>query len=194
MQPPKHIFDSLLITEIKSGNKKALSILVKRWHSVFVTHANWYLKDGALAQDVAQDCWLVIIKKINSLKETNKFAPWALTIVHRKAIDQIRKNQQNHSTTSTVDVESLGATTLKDHGKVQENTDRLSLIDKGITQLPLKQRMVLELFYKNELTLDQIAEVLKISKGTVKSRLFYARESLKQQLNPRNNENESAGN
>ena len=174
MNSKKAILDALLVTEFKAGNKKALSLLVKRWHSQFCKQANWYLKDQSLAKDVAQESWVVIIRKIHTLNNAERFAPWALRIVHRKAIDQLRRAKK---------VQTFGATEIEQLAKPEDyNSDRLTKIDLAIMQLPVKQRMVLELFYKNELSLDQIAEVLKISRGTVKSRLFYARETIKQQL------------
>jgi len=182
MPQPDHIFDSLLIVEYQAGNKKALSLLVKRWHATFCKHANWYLKDTAIAQDVVQECWIVIIKKMGSLKDSRKFAPWALTIVHRKAIDQFKKNQKVRNISNTDALENVPSNDSYGDTHESNKNERLLKIDKGIDQLPIKQRIVIELFYKNDLNLNQIAQVLDLSKGTVKSRLFYAREALKQQL------------
>jgi RNA polymerase sigma-70 factor (ECF subfamily) len=178
MQQSNHIFDSLLITEHLGGNKKAFSLLVKRWHPTFCRHAHIYVKDKALAQDVAQECWIIILKKITQLTETQKFAPWALTIVHRKAIDQLRNDNKSQKVAHSASIINKDA--LFESEKSNQKSDRLLLINGGIDQLNLKQRVVIELFYKDELNLDQIAKVLQISKGTVKSRLFYAREALKE--------------
>ncbi|MEP2935731.1 MAG: sigma-70 family RNA polymerase sigma factor [Gilvibacter sp.] len=189
MHQPNHIFDSLLITEYIAGNKKAITVLVTRWHPIFCRQANWYIKDKAVAQDVAQECWVIILKKIGSLKDTQKFAPWALTIVHRRAIDQIRKNKKTETHTSNEMIEQAVDTSTSQTEAIQSTQGKLQLINGGIAQLPLKHRIVIELFYKNQLSLDQIASVLDVSKGTVKSRLFYAREALKGLLKNKNYEN-----
>lgn len=190
MHKPDHIFDSLLINAYQSGNKKAFNLLVKRWNPTFCKHALWYVKQEAIAQDIAQECWIVILSKIHMLKDANKFAPWALQIVHRRAIDHFRKEQKkpvirqekafNEAINSSQAVKTAS----------EQKEQSLVLMQKAIQQLPVKQRIVIELFYKNELNLTQIAQVLSVSKGTIKSRLFYARESLKQQLKQNNYGNE----
>ena len=86
------IFDGLLVLQFKAGDKKALELLVKRWHSKLCNQANWYTKDSDLAKDIVQESWGRILKKIHTLKEPNNFGSWASKIVIRKSIDYLRKN------------------------------------------------------------------------------------------------------
>lgn len=60
--------DGILVQEFQSGNKKALTKLVKRWHKTFCEKAYWIVKDADVAKDIAQDSWRVIINKIEDLK------------------------------------------------------------------------------------------------------------------------------
>lgn len=91
-------FDSLLVLQYQSGNKRAAAILVKRWHAKLCKQAYWYTGDREISKDLAQDSWNTILVKISDLKDTNKFGNWALTIVTRNAINYLRKQKSelNH--------------------------------------------------------------------------------------------------
>ena len=90
MEKPENILDSWLVLDYRSGNNKALALLVKRWHAKFCRQAYWYTKDIHQAKDIAQESWTIIMKNITKLEDTNKFGSWAMTIVNRKAVDWLR--------------------------------------------------------------------------------------------------------
>jgi RNA polymerase sigma-70 factor (ECF subfamily) len=168
------IVDSLLVLECQSGNNKATSIIVKRWHKKLCKHSYWYTKDLETSRDIVQDSWSVIINKINYLKDPNSFGSWALSIVTRKTIDWLRKhkreikNQEQYYDTYTPITNDL------------DNTENaLVLIKRSIKTLPEHQQVILHLFYLEEFSIKQISDILSLPIGTVKSRIFTAREKLK---------------
>lgn len=177
MNKPEKIFDGLLVLQCQKGDKKAFSLLVKRWHAKLCKQAFFYTKDIDVSKDIAQDSWNVIIKRIASLKEPNSFGSWALTIVNRKAIDWFRQHKKNENKLHT----------YYENSKVNYDTDNNNNSDggnskivlKAIKKLPENQQIILRLFYVEEYSILEISKILNISKGTVKSRLFYAREKLK---------------
>ncbi|WP_298488619.1 sigma factor [uncultured Maribacter sp.] len=87
------VFDGLLVLQYKSGDKKALGLLVKRYHAKFCKHAYWYTKDIDASKDIAQDSWRAIINSVYKLKDENSFGSWSLTIVTRKSLDYLKQNQ-----------------------------------------------------------------------------------------------------
>jgi len=178
----KKIFEGLLVLQYLSGNKKAISLLVKRYNSKMCTHAYWLTYDKDLAKDIVQDSWGIIIKKLPYLKKPNSFGSWALQIVTRKSFDHLKKNSRVREK-------------LKDYynePKVDNDLDHkesdLIKVYEAIKGLPQDQQIVLRLFYLEEYSLKEISEILDKSKGTVKSRLFHAREKLKTILKNRTHE------
>ena len=166
--------DGLLIRDFLSGNELALTKLVKRWHKQFCTKAFYIVKDANEAKDIAQDCWQTIIANLDTIKNLNSFSGWAMRIVHTKSIDVLRKRQK----------ELKGNTEIKNRLSIEykpydEKTVLKSKMYKAILELPIDQQEVIKLFYLKELTLNEIAKFLEIKAGTVKSRLFHAREKLK---------------
>ena len=174
MGNPNKILDSLLVISYRTGDKKALGLLVKRWNKKLCAQAYSYTKDWELAKDVTQDTWQVIMTKIHFLKDTNRFGSWALTIVSRKALDSIKKRQRFTS------YDHKMATNWKnDSDGEQINENVVQQVLKAISNLPMDQQATLRLFYLEEYSLKEISEITRVSVNTVKTRLFRAREKMK---------------
>lgn len=175
--------DSWLVLNYQSGHKKSMAILVKRWHGKFCKQAYYYTKDIDVAKDIAQESWQVIMNKVYRLEDTNKFGSWALSIVNRKAIDWLRKKKRtNNKLKDYYESEAVNSESSK------QNLNELERLKKAIDSLPEGQQIVLKLFYTESYSILEICEILKLSKGTVKSRLFYAREKLKTIIKKRNHD------
>ena len=174
MKNSKKIFDGLLVLEYQKGNREALDMLVKRYHKDFYRFAVWYTRDVELAGDIVQDGWTTIIKKLNTLKNPNSFKSWALQIIVRKSQDQFSKTARTKKFKENYrqddDVEIVPE---------DERAEKLIQLRKAISALSFDQQMVIRLFYTEGHSLKEISTVLSISEGTVKSRLYHAREKLK---------------
>lgn len=173
MKQTDKIFDGLLVLRYRSGDKEALNLLVKRHHYRLCKHAYWYTKDRDTAKDIVQDCWNVILIKLNSLRDPNGFKAWATRIVTRKTLDHIKINKRMQEQLREHSVVCINE--INTHG-----SSEIELLHIAIKQLPQEQQIVLKLFYTQEYSLKEISEILAIATGTVKSRLFHAREKLKE--------------
>lgn len=167
----------MLVQQFQSGRSNALAKLVKRWHKTFCEKAYWIVKDPDVAKDIAQDSWSIIINKINHLKTPESFGSWALRIVYTKSLDWIKTNKKLQNTI----VENQQTQDAFDVEKDNNEPLKVALL-KTIKMLPDNQQIVIRLFYLQEYSLKEISSILNISQGTVKSRLFHAREKLKQIL------------
>lgn len=169
--------DGILVQQFQSGNKNALTKLVKRWHKTFCEKAHWLVKDPDVAKDIAQDSWSIIINKINHLKTPESFGSWALRIVYTKSLDWLKYNKRNkhHYELYKQEQEIIN---------VEANDEELIKreLAKVVKTLSKDQQTVIQLFYVQDYSLKQISKILNISVGTAKSRLFHAREKLKQIL------------
>ena len=167
------VFDALLVLQYRAGDKKALGLLVQRHHKKFCSHAYWYTHDYEASKDIVQDSWGTILKKLDNLRDPNRFSSWALRIVIRKSLDFLNKNKDNREKSKQYHQSRDESIYI-----VEENPD-LERLKKAIKDLPIDQQIVLRLFYTQEYPLREISDILDISEGTVKSRLFHAREKLK---------------
>lgn len=173
----KNLSDIDLIIAYQKGNKKAFSFLVKRWHMQFCKLAYWYIKDADASKDIAQESWTIIFYKLQDLKEPSKFKSWAFRIVHRKSIDWLRafNRKQIHKEKYA----NENKTHIIQEIEKEDNSKRILLLKNEIHKLSSNQKIVINLFYREGCSLKQISSLLNISEGTVKSRLFHAREKLK---------------
>lgn len=178
----KKIFEGLLVLQYRSGNKKAFSLLVSRYNSKMYNHAYWFTYDKDIAKDIVQDSWGVIIKKLPFLKNPDSFGSWAMQIVTRKSIDYLNKNNRNREKLREYYNQPKAA-----NESDNKETDLLKVYG-AINRLPQDQQIVLRLFYLEEYSLREISEIIEKSEGTVKSRLYHAREKLKTILKNRNHE------
>ncbi len=172
----RHTPDELLVQRFRSGDTEALTRLIRRFHPKLVRMIGYQIRDNGPAEDIAQECWYAIIKRLPDLDLRIGFHAWAASIARRKAIDWIRSQQRSRKRADELRHQSESGSTSD---SVDETGERVEMVRDGIRQLPPTQRIVLEMFYLENLSLREIAGVLRISSGTVKSRLFYARENLR---------------
>ncbi len=169
--------DEKLVEAYRAGDKKALAVLVKRWHKLFCNKAFWMVKDRDAAKDIAQDSWTVIIKRIDSLKDSKQFKYWAYRIVCNKSTDWLRLQSKKHKQTIRYDIE-IESNDIE----YSENEHIKQALLKALNELPTHQKTIVRLFYIESYSLKQISDLLDIALGTAKSRLFHAREKLKKEL------------
>ena len=185
MKKTSTLSDAVLIKKYQKGDINAINHLVKRWHVKFCNLAFWIVKDVDVAKDIAQESWTIIIRKLETLKEPEKFKSWAISIVNRKAIDFIRaNNRERNKLVQHFNESEKGGTDLEVFDKSRIN----KLLFETIEKLSVEHQMVIRLFYKENYTLKEISDLLQQSIGTTKSRLFHAREKLKTKLKHTNDE------
>lgn len=183
MKNPEKTFDGLLVLEYKRGNKKALNILVKRHHIKMCKHAFWNTRDPETSKDIVQESWKTICLKLDTLRDPNSFGTWALQIVNRKCIDHINKNRKIRDK-----MKVYGYFQKVQQGETLGKNSELAALRGAIKLLNPKQQIVLRMFYIEDFSVKEISSILNISGGTVKSRLFHAREKLKAILKTNNHE------
>ncbi len=167
------VFDALLVLRHQAGDKKAMTLLVKRHHKRLCKHSYWYTKDMDVAQDIVQDSWGVILKKIGGLKDANAFGSWSMRIVTRKTLNFLQRNK--HVALQAAQLMAV----VEEAPEVTKQTSAIKRLGAAIQKLPKDHQAVLRLFYTEGYSLKEISLILGISVGTVKSRLFHAREKLK---------------
>lgn len=172
--------DKRLVLRCKDGESSAYALLVERWHQKMCRQAYFYTNDVDLSKDIAQDSWTVIFTKLDQLKAPENFGSWALSIVNRKAIDALRKHSRIADKLRLYKEGDLSIDQTEEIKMESRETDASAGVLKAIKKLPRAQQQVIRLFYVEQYNLSEIGDLLSVSKGTVKSRLFYAREKLKE--------------
>jgi RNA polymerase sigma factor (sigma-70 family) len=164
------VFNDILVMLALEGDREALNKLARRWWPRHYTHASRLLGNHEGAADVVQEAWSQILAGLRKLNDVSRFPAWSYSIVSRRCYDLIRKKQSERKN-ETIDDEQMSERGANQSLKLD--------MEKALKQLPGEQRAALSLFYIEEFKVSEIATALHIPAGTVKTRLFHARNNLK---------------
>ncbi len=162
-----HLEDQLLVMDAQDGSREAMDKLVTRWQKRLWGHACRLTGDSQAAWDVTQTAWCDIIRGLRKLHDPAGFPAWAYKITTRKSIDWIKRKRR----TKTASLENIEVAAVDKKSSLE--------IEDLLSQLDIDKRTLLSLYYFEELSISDIASALKIPVGTVKSRLYAARNELK---------------
>lgn len=170
-----------LIARAKQGDMRAFADLYELHRAAIYRTAIVIAGDRATAEEILQETFLRAFKHINRVHEGVSIAPWLYRIAVNLAYDMTARRNRGFQLINNLVERLVSATTLSPEQKVEER-ELQNLIYEAINQLEFKQRATLVLFYLQDFSLLEIAEIMDCPVGTVKSRLYYARENLRQKL------------
>lgn len=162
-----------IITQIKNGDEQAFAELIEQYKLPIYKTAKSILKDEDDVCDAIQDTALSIYKNIPNLKNEEYFKTWVIRITINKCYDILKKHKLNNEKMlkAQKDVSEL-------HTNFDNNVILQTDLQRTLELLEEDLRIVTVLYYYNDLSISEIADILNIPKGTVKSRVFRAREKL----------------
>ena len=177
--------DVLLIQRILSGDEAAFSVLVEKYRKS--VHALAWRKIGNFhdAEEITQDTFLQVYKKLPTLKDPYKFVGWLYVITNRLCIDWIRKKNlaiQSLENTPVEEIEKFSYTHhVSEQSELARSERRCEIVKKLLAKLPENERTVMTLHYLGEMTVKEISEFLGVSVSAIHNRLYRARKRLKAQ-------------
>jgi RNA polymerase sigma-70 factor (ECF subfamily) len=173
--------DAELTIQLQNGDLSALGVLFDRYYTQIFRTAVAITHDEAIAEDITQDCFLRLHRYANRIDTSLPLAPWLYRVTVNLSYTWVtRHNKRRVSLESVVDYLMSPARNVPDY--MIEITGMQDEVRKAIAGLNFNQRVVVVLHYLNGLNLEDIAEILDCPVGTVKSRLYYARENLRHKL------------
>ena len=162
-----------IITQIKNGDEEAFAKLIEEYKLPIYKTAKAILKDEDDVCDAIQDTALSIYKNISNLKNEKHFKTWVIRITINKCYDIITKHRLNDEK-----VLKVQSSTSQIHTSFDSTIIIKTDLEKTLDLLDEDLKKVTVLFYYNDLSIAEISKILDIPKGTVKSRIFRAREKL----------------
>ena len=176
------------IKQVKKGDQNAFGEIVELYKNNVFQLCYRMLGNRHEAEDVAQEAFIRAYVNINRFKPELKFSTWLYRIATNLCIDRMRKKKPDYS----LDAEVAGTDGLTMYSQIAsdeplpeaelESLELQETIQKEILKLPEKYRTVIVLKYIEELSLNEISDILDLPLGTVKTRIHRGREALRQQL------------
>ena len=172
--------DQALIMRIAGGDKLAIRTLFGRHQVHIYRFALRFLRDEAMAEDVVSEVFLHVWRRADQFEFRCAVSTWLLAITRNTAISALRCR-------SEAELDSEMASAIVDPADDPEcSTNKKvlgSLLQICLASLSQAHREVIDLVYYHELSIDEVAEIIGIPAGTVKTRMFHARRELCQLLN-----------
>ena len=175
MNSNEQLIEQLLILRCQMGDNQAFSELIERYGKALRYFIRSLSDSSELAEDIYQETWLAVIKRIHSLKQPEAFTIWLYRIARNKVYHQLRRkklftelneklNSENHEEQSDFSVEEAE--------KIHKTLEKLHPLHKEILLLRFLEQM----------TYEQITQVTNCNMGTVKSRIYYAKKALRKEM------------
>ncbi len=174
----------LLVERIKEGDREAFVEITRLYQKKVYLLAYSYLRNNEDALDVVQETFLRLYQKVNMFHTDKNFQTWLLQIAKNLCIDYYRKNySRNKDYRSDKDVEEVNVPAWNDENS-HSFSDIKRVFAECLDRLTEKQRMIFVMKHYNNLEYKEIAQILRISVGTVKSLHFKAVQNLRALMTP----------
>jgi len=173
--------DWILIDEYKNGSVSAFETIYKKYASKMKGIAFRYLNDSFMAEDVVQESFIKVFKKINEIQKTGAFEAWLRRVVVNTAINYYNTIKKTGEKKAEFTLFEISENNNNDDFDDSENYS-LDELTKAVNMLPAGYKMVFNMYAIDQYSHKEIAEALNINEGTSKSQLFKARAFLKEIL------------
>jgi len=174
--PKQEIF---LILRAQSGDREAFDELLKSMQAALFRYISRLVGEDGLAEDVTQEVFLIIYRKLRWLENPQLFRAWVYRVASREAFRRLKKERRWIE--QIRDEEVLEKFSARETSEIYE-PELIEKLPTLISNVSPASRAVLILHYLDEMPLSEVAEVLDISLGTVKSRLAYGLASLREKI------------
>ena len=182
--------DAEVMLRVKAGDESAFDYLVQKYRRAMVHFMYRTSRNGAAAEDLAQEVFLRVYRSRSSYEASAKFTTWLYRIATNLAVNHARDTRherpENTLSLDEVNQDTGTAVDVADRSPTAEEVlvkrERLAGIKEKVQSLPERQRMAVIMHKYQQMDYGQIAEVMKLSESATKSLLFRAYETLREQL------------
>lgn len=172
MTDKERIAAELLALRCRRGDDAALRELVRTWEKRLFYYIRRLAPDEESAWDILQETWMRVLKDIGKLENPRSLGPWLYTIARRRVMDHLRLAYAEPAhDAEDIEPEEIAAPEPDDFDAEQ--------VHDCLARLSTSHREALTLHFLEDFTVEEIAGILDIPPGTVKSRLFHARRALR---------------
>lgn len=173
MNAGRDIDDALLLLRAQNGDAQAFADFVSRWHDRLCEHARRLTGQRAAADDVVQETWIAVLAGLGRLADVDAFRTWVYRILSRKAADWVRRRQRQRRLGRAFAEQAVSVSDSKNR------SEQIESLDDALKLLAPPLRHAVLLHYVEQFSVEEVAGILGIPRGTVKSRLHNARKQLR---------------
>jgi RNA polymerase sigma-70 factor (ECF subfamily) len=174
--------DAQLVTASKNGDQDAFSLLVQRYQRRVFNLVFRMLQNYEEASEITQETFFAAWQGLRSFRGEARFSTWLYRIAYNCALKQLELRKRDQALNQALQFEQVLETADEGHTAHLAILDNQEMVQEQLSQLPPKYRIVLILRHLQDMTYEEMAEVLVMPVGTIKTHLFRARNLLKERL------------
>ena len=165
--------DLALVQRTRAGEVEAFSELVRRHERIVFNLAYRFMRDNALAEDMAQESFLKAFRLLHGFRGDSSFSTWLYRVTSSVCLTELSRRKRRGEVELTPSHEDAAAT------DPEETSDMPELVRRCVTQLPDRYATIVSLYYLQEVPYEDIAETMRIPMGTLKTWMHRARLQLR---------------
>lgn len=171
--------DQFHIQRALKGDAKAYAGLVERYQHMVYTLCMKMLDHTGIAEEVAQDVFVKCFRSLSSYNGKARFSTWLYRITYNACVDELKRMKRHRTEDLQLAEHQMDADVAEE---LLESKDRKSIIGNAIQQLSKEDRMIVLLFYYEDMSIKEIGKVMDMTANNVKVKLFRCREKLAELL------------
>ena len=183
--------DRLLVERVQRGDKQAFGLLVSKYQRKLARLVSRLIWNSSDVEDVVQESFIRAYRALPNFRNDSAFYTWLYRIGVNSAKDWLVNNRARISATSTIDIEDVENFELGEHHRDNDTPEEVLMskqiaatVNAAVADLPEDMRMAVSLREIDGLSYEEIAEAMNTPVGTVRSRIFRAREAIAVKLRP----------
>lgn len=174
--------DEYYINQTLNGNVNDYAFLVEKYKHMVFTLTIRIVKNKEEAEEVSQDVFVKAYKNLKNFKGESKFSTWIYKIAYYASLDVLKRNKRQISVENIDTVKERDLRNTDDSLNFLYDIERKKIINDALLKLDEEERIILTLYYYEELPIKEISKVVDLSEDNIKIKLFRSRKKLAELL------------
>lgn len=170
--------DLTIINQVINGNTGLFSILVEKYKDMVFSLVVKIVRNREEAEEVAQDTFLKAYHHLGNFKNESRFSTWLFRIAYNTAISSTRKKTLITSVIDDNVVENYSVDNIRENLESVDLTERIAILKDVIAYLPKEEQFLIQLFYFNKQSVEEICHISGLTESNVKVKLHRIRKKL----------------
>ncbi len=174
--------DQLYIDKVISGELSAYTYLVDKHKDMAFSVALRIVRNREDAEEIVQDAFVKAYQNMDAFRNKSKFSTWLYRIVFNAAISRTRKKSLESTDLDSFVIDNYSTDEIKENINKLDSSEQIKLVNKLIDKLPPLEYTLINLYYKEECSIDEISEITGLTDSNVKVKLHRIRKKLYSEL------------
>lgn len=170
--------ENLYLQKVLEGDISKFSYFIEKYKDMAFSIAFRIINNREDAEEIVQDSFLRAFKSLKKFRFDSKFSTWFYRIVVNNSLSKLKREKQD---TRNIDIDKVSDSIIENVESVYKGliqADQQKFINYALSELCIEDRLLLTLYYLNENSIEEIAEITNISQGTLKMKIHRARKKM----------------